>query len=383
MPPRVSRNDHGSKQRRQRHRAGEIWLHEFSHTPAFYAAWYDDAAGQVRHKSLGTTDLQEAQIRLAQLILERARPVNAPPEDVPLAQILLRYYSNHAMHQASSDQARIACDLWNDFFEEDMVSAVTATRIADFTRELRLKKGFSGSYISRTLAVGRKALTLAKENREISWVPFIKDVADHKAKPRERRLDIDEMAILFEATSFLPPHVFDFCLIMATTLCRPDAARELTADRILFDRRLVKLNPEDRPQTKKYRPIVPLTNTLAGWMRDRTGHIVTYKGQPIGGIRTAWHTLRDLCGFGPEVIPYTVRHTMARVLRRAGVEPWEVSGMLGHMGAEGDQKFVSASEMRTTELYAQYEADHDSEARKAIDGYFVELQKRVKRRIVR
>ena len=47
------------------------------------------------------------------------------------------------------------------------------------------------------------------------------------------------------------------------------------------------------------------------------------------------------------MIPYTIRHTMATELRKRGVPPWEVSGMLGHR-----------SEHKTTEIYAHYAPDY-------------------------
>ena len=72
-------------------------------------------------------------------------------------------------------------------------------------------------------------------------------------------------------------------------------------------------------------------------------------------------------GLSKDVVPYTIRHTMATELRKRGVAPWEVSGMLGHKSSG------------TTERYAKYDSDYLSKAARAIDEYFQELQQKVDR----
>lgn len=60
---------------------------------------------------------------------------------------------------------------------------------------------------------------------------------------------------------------------------------------------------------------------------------------------------------------------MAVGLRKRGVPPWEVSGMLGHR----------ASGYRTTEIYAKSDPDYLGKAVVAIDDYFRELQGEAKK----
>ena len=63
---------------------------------------------------------------------------------------------------------------------------------------------------------------------------------------------------------------------------------------------------------------------------------------------------------------------MATELRKRGVPPWEVSGLLGHKSAG----------FATTEIYAKYDPDYLGKAAEEIDAYFGELQEHVSRQIV-
>ena len=51
-------------------------------------------------------------------------------------------------------------------------------------------------------------------------------------------------------------------MISLNTLARPDAVLDLSPAQVDFKRRLIKLNPDGRKQTKKYRPVVPISETL-------------------------------------------------------------------------------------------------------------------------
>jgi len=63
------------------------------------------------------------------------------------------------------------------------------------------------------------------------------------------------------------------------------------------------------------------------------------------------------------VLPYSLRHTMARHMRKSGVSAWETTAQLGH----------KSREHRTTELYAPFDPDYLSAATVAIDSFFDSL----------
>ena len=80
--------------------------------------------------------------------------------------------------------------------------------------------------------------------------------------------------------------------------------------------------------------------------------------------------IRDRAGLDSKVIPYTIRHTMATELRKRGVREWDLAGFLGHSSGS------------VTERYAKFAPDYMSNARIAIDEYFIELQPLVERTLI-
>ncbi|MFB2550173.1 site-specific integrase [Ensifer soli] len=158
------------------------------------------------------------------------------------------------------------------------------------------------------------------------------------------------------------PHVFTFSMIMLNTLSRPEAVLELTPAQINIEDRLVRLNPKGRKQTKKYRPTVPLTDTLLPFVRAmNVPAFVMWNGRPVKSVKKTFEKAVERAGLSSEITPYSLRHTMAKELRKRAVPAWEVKGMLGH-------KIPGV-----TEDYAEYDPDYLSKGRQAIDAYFKEL----------
>jgi integrase len=71
----------------------------------------------------------------------------------------------------------------------------------------------------------------------------------------------DELARLYAAAD---PHCRTFIALACATLSRPEAILELRMGQVDVASRLIDLNPAGREQTKKYRSVVPLTDT-ARW----------------------------------------------------------------------------------------------------------------------
>ena len=68
-----------------------------------------------------------------------------------------------------------------------------------------------------------------------------------------------------------------------------------------------------------------------------------------------------MAGLGKDVVPYTIRHTIATELRTRGVPEWECRGFMGHRSGG------------VTERYAKFQPDHLGAAVKAIDAYCADL----------
>jgi integrase len=160
--------------------------------------------------------------------------------------------------------------------------------------------------------------------------------------------------------------------VMVNTLCRPDAAFDLAPGQVNWEYGTVNLNPEGREQTKKYRPIVPVTKALKPFLKKCSApKIINYRGKGVAEIDTAWKKMVTNSGINPvRVNPYSIRHTMGRVLRAAKIKGEEISIYLGHKPVD---------ENDVTTIYSPYDPTYLRDAAKAVDGYWARLQAEIGR----
>ena len=204
-----------------------------------------------------------------------------------------------------------------------------------------------------------------RQRQELVSVPFIIDVKrdpDEEAE-RFRDLSMEEVARLLAAAARVP-HLLRFCLISLNTLARPDAVLDLGPEQVNMVKRQISLNPKGRRQTKKYRPVVPISDTLFPWLKDCEGaRYVLYRGKPVASIKRSFANAVAEAEL-TEVTPYCLRHTMGVELCARDVPEWEAMGMMGH----------KSKAARTTERYARFRPDYRSRAVRAIDAYFADLK---------
>jgi len=337
-----------------------FWLSRHSNSPIWKATWYDRDARQTKRASLGTEDFQEAKVRLGAFVIEHATMHKQSSAETPLATVLLRYWHEHACNIPSAEAARIALDLWNDFWKTATVADLTVQRQEAFIAWLKAK-GFKNAYVSRTLSVGRAAVRRAWKRQEITSAPFIMDEPDRSDEKEPYRLSKDEMRA-FLTTVQRWPHLFTYTMIALNTLARPDAVMDLRPAQVNLEDRRINLNPKGRKQTKKYRPIVPVTNTLLPFVARRdVERFVMWNDRPIASIKKTFRLAVATAGLSKEITPYSLRHTMAAELRRRAVPAWEVEGLLGHRRPG------------VTETYAEFDPSYLSKGREAIDAYFAEI----------
>lgn len=333
---------------------GDYWLSQRRGSQQWCRTWYDPTTRQTRRESLGTADFQEGKLRLWEWFAKNGRVGQQQPQDAALAMVLVRYWERHARELPSAEFAKIALRYWTDFWGESTVSQVTAARQREFVSYLA-EGGKSPGYIKRILTVGKAALNHAFREGEIASVPYILPGKD--SPPRDRVLSVAESAALWLAAT--KPHERMMLALLFGTLARPEAALELRREYVNVNRWLLDQNPPGRPQTRKYRPTVPVAHFLRPVLAAAPeGPLVQWRGAAIASFKTAWRALRKRAELGDEVVPKTIRHTMATELRAAGVPEAEIQGMLGHRAYGG-----------RTEVYAKYRPDYLGQAIDVIDGY--------------
>ncbi len=338
----------------------EYWIAKRPNSEKYYRFWWDKESRCTRRASLGTTDLQEAIAELKLWYVRHHHPENEELESVPLPTVLRIYYEEHAMDLPSHEALRIGLTKWLDHF--GAVSVAEAVKPQSIERFIDMLEGkdYSPNYINRILASGRAAINRAYKRGMLKNNAYIREVKVGYTPPKGRPLSMDEMRALYHLTD--KDYLKRFILWMVGTVARPTALFELHLSHIDLEHNLVQLNPEGRAQNKKYRPTVKLPETLRDYVGEGP-YLLMNKERRVDDVRYAWRRVRKAAGFGKDVTPYSIRHTMARHLRICGVPAWEVSAQLGH----------KQPGLSVTEIYAPFAPAYLATSVQEIDKYLKTL----------
>lgn len=351
-----------------RYQVGEFWLSQQSRSPNWCRTWYDHKARQTKRSSLGTTDFEEAKQALNDWFILQHQKKNADPQDMLLSELFARYYEKQGRHMKSVDLVRVSLRYWLEFYgEKTLAEAANIQEQERFHNWLIHEKGLKPNSAKRLLSSGKAAINWTWKRGEINHVPYflpIKDVG--VIPPRGRPMEVREIAAMIEGTTC--GHLKDFIVMMIATASRPDAILELTFDRCDFDSGLLILNAPDRVQTKKHRPTVKMPDAVVPYLqtlksRGNSDYVINFYGRPIKNPKKTWKATRKKLGFDDQVNPYSLRHTLARHMRRSGVPAWETAAQLGH----------KTRGVSTTEIYAPFDPSYLTKAKTAIDAFFCDL----------
>lgn len=392
MPSLVAKLTPDQEKRRV---VGEWRLEQRPGSPNWYRVTYDAEKKTNVCFSLRESSFDAAHAKLIAHVAGNPTQKRKDPSVVLLHDALDWYWEAHGKTVTSASSNKLAINYWKEFWKAStVIEGCTPVEQKKFHEWLR-KKDLSEGYISRIVRIGRAALNGYRDNLFVTWVPRIKDnqtQADKDdADPKGRPLELEELAKLCRHAD--EPHLQILIAIMLNTICRPSAALELTAQQVDFKLNRVQLNPTGRRQTKKYRPHLPLTKYLKtiltavmdqqiaeaqarGEAKFKVRHFVLFKGEPIKSVKTAWRTMVVRAGFvvpvedmedeyqRDEITPYSLRHTMARVLRDARVYEEERNVYLGHL---------RKGSARTGVIYAPDDPKYLAEPAAVIDAFMVKL----------
>lgn len=220
----------------------------------------------------------------------------------------------------------------------------------DQRRAIRTKQhpnGIKDGTIHTELGHLRMVLKWGVKHRMINRAPDIERPS--KPEPKDGYLARSEVSRLIDATN--AKHVAVAIMLMMGTGARSAAARELTWDRVDFDRRMIQLrNPFDRSR-RKGRATVPMNDTLAHALTAAKAvalspFVIEWAGKPIQSLKRGLKAAGVAIG-RPDVSPHMLRHSAAVWLAEDGHSMEEIAQFLGH----GDTKI-------TTRVYARFSPVH-------------------------
>lgn len=197
--------------------------------------------------------------------------------------------------------------------------------------------------ISKELSFLNAAITHAVKKRRLPKgdAPFIE--LPGTSPPRDRWLLIEELNKLLDAARWPSgpragpkdklPRVYRFIALAYGTAARKQSVLELKRGQIDREKGLIYLNPKGRNQTKKRRATVPISD----WLRPIIDGILEQipdKPEAFlldhgGCIYTAFDNAVERAGLGDDVTPHVLRHTRATHMAQAGIDLWEIAGVLG------------------------------------------------------
>jgi len=183
-------------------------------------------------------------------------------------------------------------------------------------------------------------------------------------------LTIEESSALFNAGG--PDHLFSYLMMAFCTWARPEAITEFKMlGQTDYNRNIMHMNQPGRKQTKKFRPSLPIPKTLLPWLKKcKTNYFVSYKGKQIKSIKKSFASARKRAGLGSDVIPYTIRHTMATAMFEMDLPTDRIDLYLGHI-PKGESK-----------TYIHNSAKHLQCVADGIDLYFQKMQPMVEKPLV-
>lgn len=376
------------------------WLAREWGQETIYRYWYDGASETVRRRSLGTSDIEEAKLKLVKLLMGRAADDPQIPESVPVVAVLLHYWTTHSDSTPGSVQARRAGELLVEWLVD--VQKRPSANAADFTRAWQqafarwcaVTKGHAVGTISRNLSIIAAAMNHALKSvvvdeddgqREVQLlkyaVPVIykaEEVSRLTSKPVSQPRDwlptFEEMAAFIDGIGRLTKagewdqnreNLFRYVVLGLNTWARPKAILELSVStQIDFAAGLVKLNEPGRRQTKKVRPTIPLTENLRTWLEYwELDHPVHRNGEPLTTIKKVFKAHATAMGM-PQFTPYTLRHFMATNARK-------IDGVT--VSREQRQEWLGHKRQDTTSWYEHHDDEWLREPKIGTDAVLARL----------
>lgn len=340
---------------------GPFWLAQREQSPFYQIRWYDERAKVTRGKSTRCRALDDAiQSILAQHEAWRAKQRQEPDEALAVG-LFLQFWNERGKSRRNAATVASSLRIFMAFLDQD--EAGMGVAVAGLDKDLferfmawRLRPhsyaiewlgkvyshssdGVSGEAIQRNLDDVRAALNYAV-GKQLPWAPKVPAVdAALRSPPRDVTLTIDQLGSIVAYAAY-DIEALRWVLGMIATAARPDAVLKWNIAKQWKGESNFDTHPHGEPRTKKRNAVVPLIPEFRPWLE-------AWQANPHKIVRSRkrwWRTMRAALGLPANVIPKTIRHSIATQLRSRGVPMDEISGLLAHIG-----------EHRITAGYAKYD----------------------------
>lgn len=344
---------------------GRFWLalRPDGRSPFYQIRWYDEATKTTRGKSTGCRELAGAKAAILAHVQDDLTAGPQRSEDAAVVPLLLRYYSDrgHSRRNAGAvdsslriftaflDQDRAGIDVTVAGLKPDVFQRFIAWRSGPHAWDIHWRgkqyahasPGVSGEATQRNLDDVRAALNHAASMGRIPFAPKVRSVdSDMRSPARSAKLTIDQLGSIVGYAAY-DLEALRWVLAMIATGARPDATLQWSVAAQWEERGSnFDTHPKGWPITKKRNAIVPVIPEFRPWLMAWAG----YPHKPVKSRKTWWRHMRAQLGLPADIVPKTIRHSVATELRSRGVPMDEIAGLLGHTG-----------DRRITQGYAKYD----------------------------
>ncbi len=284
----------------------------------------------------------EANLALAQFIIDREKPLAREPGKLLVEQALRDYYEEHAQFTVTVKMAKVHEKRITGHLKGQFVSQITPANINSYVRKCQEKEESNGT-IRRDLDYLQAALNHEVREQRLLYAPKFKKPSP--PPPRDRVLTNDEIERLLAHCKV--KHLENFIKIMLATGQRPSAVEQLKWFQIDFPNRLIRFDKASKHKNKLARP-VPMNNALYdllnGLDKIKTTEYVlefvqenkkkgTRKVRPAGSVRKAFEKACTAAGLSG-VSRYTLRHTWGTSKYLEGWQDKDIADIMGHTTAK-------------------------------------------------
>lgn len=215
-----------------------------------------------------------------------------------------------------------------------MCKAYRETRpVGDAT--VRLELGMLSTALGHAVKAGRL------DKKPEMWLPPASERKTRHLTPAQFRRLLD---------GAVAPHARLYMLLGVFTMARPSALFDLKWSQVDFIRGVIDLNPAERRQTAKRRPVVPMGDMLRAALAEAFNarssvYVIERGGKRIASIKKAFLAAGERSAV--HATPYTLRHTGAVWAAEKGMPMAEIAQFMGHDDAS-----------TTSKHYARYSPDY-------------------------
>jgi integrase len=358
---------------------GDFWLARREESPFWQINWYDEEGRTTRHRSTRCERLEDAiPVIIAHEQAERAKG-RQPIEEARAVPLLMLYWEEHGRRTINHAQTASSLRQFIGFLMQDKASlAVTVKDLTPdvFRRFVRWRTrphsyalrwqgrdyahsspGVAGESVQRNLDDVRAALNHHVSEGRLLFAPKVPSVgSDMRSPARDVTLTLPQLGSIV-AYALNDIEALRWILGMLATAARPDAVLRWDIE-AQWRGGLLDTHPAGAPRTKKRNAVVPVIEPFAPWLE-------AWQAAPhpiVRSRKTWWRTMRAALDLPADVVPKTVRHTVATELRARGVPQLDVEGLLGHLMSN-----------RVTAVYAKYDPARLSLAKQQLSAIWREV----------